>query len=719
MAAPLNKMRTEIVCRLCGKISRSFVHRPLLRCQPKRHLRKHNNQSREKWKGVVGLEIHAQIATSSKLFSGSATHFGAPTNTQVSFFDAALPGTLPVLNRGCVEASVLTALALGCDINRVSKFDRKHYFYADLPAGYQITQQRQPIARLGKVQYVVYDPAVNKYPVQTVANLTQLQLEQDSGKSLHDTDEGQSLIDLNRAGVGLMEIVTEPEFTSGEDAASFIKELQLILQVLGTCDGKMAEGSLRVDANISVHKQGEPLGVRTEVKNLNSIRSVAKAIEFEIERQICELERGRSIANETRSFDPEAGETVPMRDKEKILDYRFMPEPNLPPLHLYDDKSMPEGVKPSDVISIDAIQKRLPELPNQMRERLQGQHGLTLLQAALIVSEEGLVRLFDDVICDSKRNPQTVANFLSNEYLSLLNKRDVSVIESPVRSAVIGEVCDMLENSDISLKIAKRVIEEVFDDPSQSAADVVRENDWRQITDEEELEKLCQQIISDHPQRPSPGNKIKSGQPDQVWITPCPDNKTKFAQEQVWTTRQSSHKKTKSRQKDYVRRQHVEGRSHVFRTTHSSGACRACYLDIYFTLFPLTAQTVSCGHLWKEFQGSCYFYDYGTNTPEAANELCKETHDAHLVKITSEEENTFVGKLVSKTTLPISWIAAKRSESGEWKWIDNGENVTFKAWALKKKSVFNCAGIIYSDLTGASWVSLNCDLYYCGFVCER
>ncbi|XP_046331753.1 glutamyl-tRNA(Gln) amidotransferase subunit B, mitochondrial-like isoform X5 [Haliotis rufescens] len=289
-----------VPCKTCG------FHKSFSRYKFHRFYSK-NVRLQSGWKSVVGLEIHAQIQSNSKLFSASATKYGSPINTQVSFFDAALPGTLPVLNRECVAAGVLTALALNCHINSVSKFDRKHYFYADLPAGYQITQQRQPLAVGGEVCYMTVHPNRQLPPTHRKVRLIQLQLEQDSGKSLHDPAGHISLIDLNRAGVGLMEIVTEPDFTDGDDAAAFVKELQLILQTLGTCDGKMAEGSLRVDANISVHKPGQPLGVRSEVKNINSTRGVAKAINFEIKRHIKELEAGREIVNETRSFDSHTG----------------------------------------------------------------------------------------------------------------------------------------------------------------------------------------------------------------------------------------------------------------------------------------------------------------------------------------------------------------------------------------------------------------------------
>uniref|UniRef100_A0AAA9SYS8 Glutamyl-tRNA(Gln) amidotransferase subunit B, mitochondrial n=1 Tax=Bos taurus TaxID=9913 RepID=A0AAA9SYS8_BOVIN len=341
------------------------------------------------WAAVVGLEIHAQIASNSKLFSGSQVCFAAPPNSLVSFFDASLPGTLPVLNRRCVEAAVMTGLALDCHINRKSLFDRKHYFYADLPAGYQITQQRLPIAVNGSLAYSVY---VGRKPSQMVTRtvrVKQIQLEQDSGKSLHDDLRSQTLIDLNRAGIGLLELVLEPDMSCGEEAATAVRELQLILQALGTSQANMAEGQLRVDANISVHRPGEPLGIRTEVKNLNSARFLAKAIDYEIQRQINELENGGEILNETRSFDFKLGCTVPMRDKEGKQDYRFMPEPNLPPLLLYDSGSLPSGADPQQVINIDQLRERLPELPRVTRQRLVQQYGMLPEHSCVLLGESG------------------------------------------------------------------------------------------------------------------------------------------------------------------------------------------------------------------------------------------------------------------------------------------------------------------------------------------
>ncbi|KAK2176622.1 hypothetical protein NP493_652g04026 [Ridgeia piscesae] len=459
----------------------------------------HVREDRRIWQPVIGLEIHAQIPTVSKLFSGAATRFGSPINTQVAVFDAAMPGTLPVINRGCVEAGILTALAINSNLNMVSKFDRKHYFYSDLPSGFQITQYRQPLAVGGYVQYVVQDHS-SKHIERKKIHITQLQLEQDSGKSLHDTEDSISLIDLNRAGVGLMEIITEPEFHSSEEAMSFVKELQLIFQCIGTCDGRMDEGSMRVDASVSVHHPGEPLGTRSEVKNLNSTRYVGRAIDFEVKRQIEILESGGEVANETRAFDFESGETIPMRDKEHLHDYRFMPEPNLPPLRLYSDASPPPpGVATDQVINIDRLKERLPELPEEKRGRMEAQYGLTLSQAIILVGEPGLMRYFEEIMSEGKRNVKVVVNLLLNDLLRVLNKDDVNVDNSPVLPSHIGEIVDMLQSNTISMATAKKVLDLIYDGEKRSPTQLVSDNHWTQITDQQALVDVCQTVIEQNP----------------------------------------------------------------------------------------------------------------------------------------------------------------------------------------------------------------------------
>uniref|UniRef100_A0A452UMA7 Glutamyl-tRNA(Gln) amidotransferase subunit B, mitochondrial n=1 Tax=Ursus maritimus TaxID=29073 RepID=A0A452UMA7_URSMA len=513
----------------------SVAQQPLITAQKSR-------KGEHKWAAVVGLEIHAQISSNSKLFSGSQVHFAAPPNSLVSFFDASLPGTLPVLNRRCVEAAVMTGLALSCRINKKSLFDRKHYFYADLPAGYQITQQRLPIAVNGSLAYSV---CAGKKPSQVITKtvrIKQIQLEQDSGKSLHDELRSQTLIDLNRAGVGLLEVVLEPDMSCGEEAATAVRELQLILQALGTSQANMAEGQLRVDANISVHHPGEPLGVRTEVKNLNSARFLAKAIDSEIERQIHELENGREILNETRSFDYKLGCTMPMRDKEGKQDYRFMPEPNLPPLLLYDTASLPPGADPQQVINIDWIRERLPELPSETREKLVQQYGMLPEHSFALLNEVGLLEFFQNVIKETRAEPKKVTSWVLNIFLGFLKQQNLAVNESsqsprsparssftsgesvgrtdqkqgaccwsasekchgpepsPVTPAALAELLSLLDRKAISSSAAKQVFEELWRSKGKTPSQIVSEKRLELMQDEEALERVCHAVMEEHPQ---------------------------------------------------------------------------------------------------------------------------------------------------------------------------------------------------------------------------
>uniref|UniRef100_A0A8D0WAU2 Glutamyl-tRNA(Gln) amidotransferase subunit B, mitochondrial n=1 Tax=Sus scrofa TaxID=9823 RepID=A0A8D0WAU2_PIG len=435
-----------------GKRGQSSVaQQPLITAQKPR-------KGERKWAAVVGLEIHAQISSNSKLFSGSQVHFAAPPNSLVSFFDASLPGTLPVLNRRCVEAAVMTGLALGCRINRKSLFDRKHYFYADLPAGYQITQQRLPIAVNGSLAYSI---CVGKKPAQVVprtVRVKQIQLEQDSGKSLHDDLRSQTLIDLNRA-----------------------------------------EGQLRVDANISVHHPGEPLGIRTEVKNLNSARFLAKAIDYEIQRQISELENGGEILNETRSFDYKLGCTVPMRDKEGKQDYRFMPEPNLPPLLLYDSGSLPAGIDPQQVINIDWLRERLPELPSVTREKLVRQYGMLPEHSVALLNEVGLLEFFQNVMKETRAEPKRVTSWVLNTFLGFLKQQNLAVSESPVTPAALAELLDLLDRKAISSSAAKKVFEELWRSEGKTPTQIVAEKKLELMQDPEELEQLCRATLEAHP----------------------------------------------------------------------------------------------------------------------------------------------------------------------------------------------------------------------------
>ncbi|XP_061439863.1 glutamyl-tRNA(Gln) amidotransferase subunit B, mitochondrial isoform X1 [Rhineura floridana] len=450
------------------------------------------------WAAVVGLEIHAQICSNSKLFSGSQVQFAAPPNSLVSFFDASLPGTLPVLNRRCVEAAVMTGLALNCTINKKSLFDRKHYFYADLPAGYQITQQRLPIAVNGRLSYILHTGKNQNEMVTRTVRIKQIQLEQDSGKSLHDDLRSQTLVDLNRAGVGLMEVVMEPEMCCGEEAAAAVRELQLILQALGSSQANMAEGQLRVDANVSVHHPGQLYGVRTEVKNINSARFLAKAIDYEIRRQIEELENGGTILNETRAFDFKLGCTVAMRDKEGKQDYRFMPEPNLPPLILHDSKSLPIHTSYQHVVNIDWLRDRLPELPSAKRAKLVERYGIQPQHSFTLLNEDGLTEFFEAVVNATKMSPQKVASWILNVILGYLKQYNLEVKESPVSPLLLAELLNLLESGTISSSAAKQVLEEMWKGKGKTPALIVKEKKLELFWDQNELQRICQAVMGGH-----------------------------------------------------------------------------------------------------------------------------------------------------------------------------------------------------------------------------
>ncbi|MCJ8749065.1 hypothetical protein PDJAM_G00172020 [Pangasius djambal] len=450
--------------------------------------------------GVVALEIHAQIQAKAKLFSSSCVGFSAPPNSHVSFFDASLPGTLPVLNRRCVEAAVMTGLALNCKINTKSLFDRKHYFYADLPAGYQITQQRVPIAVNGSLSFSYLGGRKRSEVMTKSVRVRQIQLEQDSGKSLHDDQRSRTLIDLNRAGVGLMEVVMDPDMCCGEEAAAAVRELQLILQTLGTCQGNMAEGQMRVDANVSVHHPGEPLGIRTEVKNINSARFVARAIDYEIQRQIEILESGGTVLNETRAFDSKTGMTVPMRDKEGLQDYRFMPEPNLPPLFVYEGvASVPDGFDPAHVVVIDRLKAQLPELPGVKRTRLMEEYGILPEHSFTLVNEDGLMDFFESVVQKTKMEPRKLIGWVIKELMGNLNQQNLKVTQSPVSPEALAQLLNLLESGFISSSAAKVVFQEMWKAPEKCVEQLVKELDLGLISDREELVKICQRVMDAHP----------------------------------------------------------------------------------------------------------------------------------------------------------------------------------------------------------------------------
>ncbi|XP_067617484.1 glutamyl-tRNA(Gln) amidotransferase subunit B, mitochondrial [Eurosta solidaginis] len=445
----------------------------------------------QNWTSVVGLEIHAQLLTDSKLFSGSSTKFGVPLNTAVSYFDASLPGTLPVLNRKCVELGIKTAAALGCRINEMSMFDRKHYFYADLPVGYQITQQRAALANNGELIFPVIVPGKKPYYKKT--RLLQLQLEQDSGKSLHDDVLKRSLVDLNRAGAPLIELVFAPDLETGEEAASLVKELILILKCLRSCSCKMEEGALRVDANISIHRNGEPLGVRTEVKNIGSVRSISQAISYEIQRQFVVVTNGDVVTNETRSWDAITRSTVAMRDKEVLQDYRFMPEPNLPPLRL---NLATEGVLTNDLISVQSITNALPELPEDTRKHLMNKYQLNQDIAVILVNESKLLDYFLNIMDDMQGLPgKLVANFLINDVLTFCNKANIDVDNCQLTCVHLENILAALHTGTINLQAGRQLIELLNSDPAQNAKTLIKELNMEQIIDDATIEQFCRQAM--------------------------------------------------------------------------------------------------------------------------------------------------------------------------------------------------------------------------------
>lgn len=397
---------------------------------------------------------------------------------------------------------MITGLALNCSINRKSLFDRKHYFYADMPAGYQITQQRLPIAVNGSLTYSYLGGKKRSQVMSRRVRIKQIQLEQDSGKSLHDEQRSQTLIDLNRAGVGLMELVMEADMSCGDEAAAAVRELQLILQALGTCQGNMSEGQLRVDANVSVHRPGEPLGVRTEVKNINSARYVSRAIDYEIQRQMEVLESGGTIVNETRAFDSKSGTTVSMRDKEGLQDYRFMPEPNLPPLFVYEGVvSVPAGVDPTQVIVIDRLKAELPELPGVRRARLVEQYRILPEHSFTLVNEDGLVGYFERVVQNTKAEPRKVIGWVMQDLLGNLNQQGLKVTQSPVSAEALADLLNVLESGHISSSAAKVVFQEMWKTPEKTVEQLVKELDLGLVSDRDKLLEICQRVVDTHPEQ--------------------------------------------------------------------------------------------------------------------------------------------------------------------------------------------------------------------------
>ena len=430
-----------------------------------------------KWEVVIGMEVHAQVLSKSKLFSGASAEFGAEPNAHVSFVDAAMPGMLPVINRYCVEQAVRTGLGLKAKINNVSVFDRKNYFYPDLPAGYQISQYKSPI--VGEGEIIVDMPGGKAI---TVA-IERLHLEQDAGKSLHDQHPQMSFVDLNRAGVALMEIVSKPDLRSSEEAAAYLKKLRAIVRYLGTCDGNMEEGSMRADVNVSVRKPGGPLGTRCEIKNVNSMRFVAAAVEYEARRQIDIIEGGGKIQQETRLFDAKKGETRSMRSKEEAHDYRYFPDPDLLPLELED-------------AWIEDIRRTLPELPDDKKARFMRDYALNPYDAGVLVAERESAAFFEDVA--KGRDGKLAANWVINELFGRLNKEGLEVTQSPISAAALGSIVSMISDNTISGKIAKDVFEITWaegGDPKE----IVEKRGLRQVTDTGAIEKAVDAVIAANP----------------------------------------------------------------------------------------------------------------------------------------------------------------------------------------------------------------------------
>jgi aspartyl-tRNA(Asn)/glutamyl-tRNA(Gln) amidotransferase subunit B len=428
------------------------------------------------WEIVIGLEVHAQVVSNAKLFSGAATAFGAEPNTQVSFVDAAFPGMLPVINKICVEQAVKTGLGLGAEINLVSVFDRKNYFYADLPFGYQISQYTRPV--VGKGTLVIDLPDGQTREI----GITRLHLEQDAGKSLHDQHATKTYVDLNRAGVALMEIVSEPDIRSPEEAGAYLRKLRSILRYLGTCDGNMEEGSMRCDANVSVRKQGATsFGTRCEIKNVNSVRFVMQAIEYEARRQVDVLEEDGEIRQETRLFDNQRGETRAMRSKEHAHDYRYFPDPDLLPLVL-------DGKWVAD------LKARLPELPDAKKDRFIRDFKLSPTDAGVLVAEKESAEYFEQV-AKGRKDPKLAANWVMSELFAVLNRQGVDIAHSPVSAASLSGLLDLIENDTISGRIAKDVFQ-LMVETGKPAAVIVEEKGLKQVTDTGAIEQAIDAVLA-------------------------------------------------------------------------------------------------------------------------------------------------------------------------------------------------------------------------------
>ena len=429
------------------------------------------------WEVVIGLEVHAQAVSNAKLFSGASAVFGADPNTQVTFLDAGMPGMLPVLNKACVDQAIKTGLGMNSTINKVSVFDRKNYFYPDLPLGYQISQFYYPIVTGGCID-IDLENEVKRI------NITRLHLEQDAGKSTHDLHPSLSYIDFNRAGVALMEIVSEPEMRSSQEAMAYVKKLRSILRYLGTCDGNMEEGSLRVDANISLHQPGTPFGTRAEIKNVNSVRFLGQAIEYEIVRQLDIIESGGTVIQETRLFDPAKGVTRSMRSKEDAMDYRYFPDPDLRPLVL-------------DEARIEAIRVTMPELPDAKRDRFIQEFSLTKYDANVLVAEKETADFYEEIVGFSKGHGsgKLIANWLIVEVFGAMNRDSKLIDDLPFEPQHLANLVDLIIDNTISGKIAKDVFSKMWE-TGKAPAQLIDELGLKQVSDTGVIEKTVDDVIA-------------------------------------------------------------------------------------------------------------------------------------------------------------------------------------------------------------------------------
>ena len=429
------------------------------------------------WELVIGIEIHAQVKSNSKLFSSSSTDFGSGPNSQVSLVDAAMPGMLPVINKFCVEQAVRSGIGLNAKINNKSIFDRKNYFYQDLPQGYQISQFKDPIVGNGFIDIVLDDQTKR-------IGIERLHLEQDAGKSLHDQDPNLTFVDLNRSGIALMEIVSNPDMSSADEAVEYVKKVRSILRYLDTCDGNMEQGSLRADVNVSVNKPGDELGTRCEIKNLNSFKYIHSAIIYEAKRQVKLIESGESINQETRLYNIDTGETRSMRSKEDAHDYRYFPDPDLLPLEIEDKW-------------IEEIKSTIPELPDQKKNRFIKDYNLSEYDAGVIVSDKATSDYYEKVV--KNRSPKLVTTWVTSELFSILNKKNLTIDESPVSHDKLGELIDNIESGKVSNRLAKDIFEEMCE-TGKSPSDIISEKGLSQISDEGELEKLVNDVLSANPE---------------------------------------------------------------------------------------------------------------------------------------------------------------------------------------------------------------------------